>query len=281
MSDKKTFATLMLLLATMLWGLSYSVQSVVGEVMSPFKIVFYRGIGGLFLLPVILVQKRKIDKDVLIGGLVMGVFVFLGLLLQQIGISLSTVSKASFITALYIVFVPILETFAGRKVDKKILISIALAVLGLYFLCMNSVNGINVGDLCLLLCAIVFAFQIMFIDHYSKENDPLVLTMISQTTMAFLALIVVLLTEGADPSSAKTVVLPLFYLVFIGGLFAQILQNRFQKDLGPSLASLVMSFESVFGALFGWLLLGQGMTVRELFGCALVFAAILMAEKRD
>ena len=281
MSDKKTFATLMLLLATMLWGLSYSVQSVVGEVMTPFKIVFYRGIGGLFLLPVILVQKRKIDKDALIGGLVMGVMVFLGLLLQQIGISLSTVSKASFITALYIVFVPIIESFAGRKVGKKILISIALAVLGLYFLCMNSVNGLNIGDLSLLLCAIVFAFQIMFIDHYSKENDPLVLTMISQTTMAVLALIAVLFTEGIDPSAARTVILPLFYLAFIGGLFAQLLQNRFQKDLGPSLASLVMSFESVFGALFGWLLLGQVMSVRELLGCVLVFAAILIAELGD
>ena len=137
---------------------------------------FFKGAGGIYLLPILLAQKKKIDRDTLIGSFLMGVFAFAGCLFQQLGIIYSTVSKSSFITALYIVFVPVIELLLGKKVNQKIWLSVGIAIAGLYFLCMNSVSGINIGDLFLLCGAFVFALQIIAIDRYAGKCDPLTLT---------------------------------------------------------------------------------------------------------
>lgn len=126
-------------------------------------------------MPILLAQKKKIDRDTLIGSFLMGVFAFVGCLFQQLGIIYSTVSKSSFITALYIVFVPVIELLLGKKVNQKIWLSVGIAIAGLYFLCMNSVSGINIGDLFLLCGAFVFALQIIAIDRYARKCDPLTL----------------------------------------------------------------------------------------------------------
>ena len=125
----------MLVLATLFWGLSYSIQSISAQNLQPFTTVFFKGIGGIFLYPLILSSGKKIDRDHLEGGILMGVFAFGGCVFQQLGIMYSTVSKASFITALYILFVPLMELFLGQKVKRKIWFSIVLALIGLYFLC--------------------------------------------------------------------------------------------------------------------------------------------------
>lgn len=192
----------------------------------------------------------------------------------------STVSKASFITALYIVFVPLLELLFKRKAGGRIWFPVLLAVAGLYFLCMGSYGGLQIGDAFLLIGSLLFAFQIIAIDRYSRNCDALVLTFVSQVTVGVLAFGVMLMVEGADFSSLSLSVLPVLYMVFIGGLLSQCIQICFQRDLESSVSSLLMSFESVFGALFGWLLLHQVMSVREIFGCVLVFLAILLAELR-
>ncbi len=279
MSNKKFFASFMLLLATLFWGLSYTVQSISASGLGPFTTVFFKGAGGFFLLP-LLAGKDKIDRDTLTGGLLMGAFAFGGCLLQQLGIMYSTVSKASFITALYIIFVPLIEIFFGRKVRRSIWFSCLLAVAGLYFLCMNSVAGINIGDLFLLLGSVLFAGQIIVIDRYVQKCDPIALTFVSQSAVALFALIAALICEKPDVSSFTKMIPAIFYIVFIGGLISQLIQIRYQRDLDPSLASLLMSFESVFGALFGWLILHQVMSPKEIFGCLLVFIAILLAETK-
>ncbi|MBQ1287307.1 MAG: DMT family transporter [Erysipelotrichaceae bacterium] len=279
MSNKKFFASFMLLLATLFWGLSYTVQSISASGLGPFTTVFFKGAGGFFLLP-LLAGKKKIDRETLTGGLLMGAFAFGGCLLQQLGIMYSTVSKASFITALYIIFVPLIEIFFGRKVRRSIWFSCLLAVAGLYFLCMNSVAGINIGDLFLLLGSVLFAGQIIVIDRCVRKCDPVALTFISQSAVALFALAVSLIREKPDVSSFAEMIPAIFYIVFIGGLISQLIQIRYQRDLEPSLASLLMSFESVFGALFGWLILHQVMSPKEIFGCLLVFIAILLAETK-
>ena len=280
MKNKKTLASFMLVLATLFWGLSYSVQSISAQGLGPFMTVCFKGAGGVFLLPLLLYRKTKIDKDILLGGLWMGIFAFGGCLFQQLGIIYSTVSKASFITALYIIFVPMMEVFLGRKIRKTIWYSALIAALGLYFLCMNSISGINIGDLFLLIGSILFALQIIVIDRYSRKCDPVALTCVSQIVVALFSLVAALIYEKPDISSFKQMILVILYMVFIGGLISQLIQIRYQRDLDSSLASLLMSFESVFGAFFGWLILHQGMSLREIFGCILVFAAILLAEMK-
>ncbi|MCR4633798.1 MAG: DMT family transporter [Erysipelotrichaceae bacterium] len=280
MNNKKLFASFMLLLATLFWGLSYTVQSISASGLGPFTTVFFKGAGGFFLLPLLAARKDRIDRDILIGGILMGAFAFGGCLLQQLGIMYSTVSKASFITALYIIFVPLIEIFFGRKVKRSIWYSCILAVAGLYFLCMNSVSGIKIGDLFLLLGSILFAGQIIVIDRYVQKCDPVALTFVSQSAVALFALAVSLIYERPEVSSFTKMIPAIFYIVFIGGLISQLIQIRYQRDLESSLASLLMSFESVFGALFGWLILHQVMSFKEIFGCVLVFIAILLAETK-
>lgn len=279
MKDRKIFASIMLLSATLLWGFSYAFQSMMTDKAGSYTIVFIKGLGGVFLYPVLKLMKKSIDRTSLIGGLLVGSAAFLGCLFQQKGIELSTVSKASFITALYIVIVPLIEVFVmGKKLKFRFILAVATALAGLYFLCFTSSFTLSPGDLFLLIGSFFFALQIMFIDSYSAKCDPLVLSCTSQISVALLSGIMMLAKEDPSISELSTVMVPILFLLFGSGLIAQSIQTVFQKDVGPSLGSLLMSFESVFGALGGWLLLGQTLSIRELIGCVLVFVAVLLAE---
>lgn len=278
MDKKKLIASLLLGLATLLWGLSYTIQSISARDLGTYTIVFFKTIGALFLIPFIIVKKCKFTKDTFIGGVMIGISVFAGCILQQEGMMLSSVSKASFITVLYIIFVPIISFFLGNKIKRKMIIAIVLALIGLYFLCIKSDFSLNIGDFYLILCSLCFSLQILLIDHYSKKTDPLSLALISQLFTGLFSLVMMLIYEKPDFQSIKAAILPIMFIVFMSGLIAQTIQNVYQKDLDPSLASLIMSFESVFGAIFGWLILNQTLSVKEIFGCILLFIAILIAE---
>ncbi len=276
--NKTMFASLMLILTTLLWGLSYSIQSISASELGTFTIVLFKGVGGLLLLPLLMFHRKKISRQDLIGGVSMGLFLFLGYVFQQLGIEHTSVSKVSFITALYIISVPLIEMFMGQKISGKIWISVLIAICGLYFLCVNGSSVINSGDLYALIGSLMFAVQIILIDRFSKACDPLTLTFVSQMTVSVLSLFVVLLRENIDLSVITRASAGIFFIIFIGGLLAECMQIRFQRDLDSSLSSLLMSFESVFGSLFGWILLHQVMSPKEIFGCILVFVAILLAE---
>lgn len=278
MDKKKLIASLLLGFATLLWGLSYTIQTISARDLGTYTIVFFKAIGALFLIPFIIVKKSRFTKDTFIGGLLIGISVFAGCILQQEGMMLSSVSKASFITVLYIIFVPIISFFLGNKIKRKMIIAIILALIGLYFLCIKSDFSLNIGDFYLILCSLCFSLQILLINHYSKKTDPLSLALISQLFTGLFSLVMMLIYEKPDFQSIKAAILPIMFIVFMSGLIAQTIQNVYQKDLEPSLASLIMSFESVFGAIFGWLILNQTLTVKEIFGCILVFIAILIAE---
>lgn len=268
----------MILLSTLLWGFSYTVQSVLGDNIGSYTIVFFKAIGGIFLYPLIKLMKRRIDKQAIIGRILIGAVAFLGCIFQQRGLMLSSVSKASFITALYIVIVPLIEMFGGRKLKKKMLYAIICALFGLYLLCFSDTLTLNIGDLLLLIGSFFFALQIIYIDRYSVKCDPLVLTFTSQIVISILSGVMMLIIEKPVFRELNTMIWPILYIVFLSGVFAQGIQFYFQKDVGPSLGSLLMSFESVFGAIGGWIFLNQVLSVKEIIGCILVFIAILIAE---
>lgn len=278
MDKKKLTASLLLGLATLLWGLSYTIQSISANNLGTYTIVFFKGIGSLFLIPLMIIKKCTFNKETFIGGLIIGACAFAGCILQQEGMMLSSISKASFITVLYIVIVPVISFFLGNKINKKMIIAIILALFGLYFLCLSNDLTLNIGDFYLILCSLCFSLQIIFIDYYAKKTDPLSLTLISQLFIAIFSFILMMLVDKPAMENIKSAILPIIFIVFMSSLLAQTLQIVYQKDLEPSLASLIMSFESVFGAIFGWLILGQSLTIKEIFGCFLLFIAILIAE---
>ena len=268
----------MLLSATLFWGLSYSVQTMVSDRLGTFTIVFVKGLGGVLLYPVLKMMKKRIDAKTLFYGAVIGILAFLGLVFQQKGLESSTVSKASFITALYIVIVPLIEVFSGRKMKMRMLGAILVAVAGLYFLCFSGTMTFLIGDLLLLICSLVFAFEIILIDRYSKRCDPLALTFTTQLSVAILSGTIMMIREKPMLTDFSEAILPILFLTLLPGMFSQSVQILYSKDVGPTLASLLMSLESVFGALGGWLILHQTLSFREIIGCILVFLSILLAE---
>lgn len=278
MKNRKLFGSVMLFIATLAWGLSYSIQSISSENLGTFTVVFFKGLGGLSLLPLLIINKHRLTFKEVLCGMAIGTAAFMGCILQQLGIENSTISKASFITSLYIIFVPLMERISGKKISKKIMISVGIALLGLYFLCFSKAETFGIGDLYLLICSVFFALQIILIDRFTRIYDPLALTFLAQSTVSLYSGIIMLIFEKPTMDAVMTSIVPLLYIVFVSGTMAQTFQVVFQKDVGASLSSLIMSFESVFGALFGWIVLSQNLSIREIFGCILVFIAIMIAE---
>ena len=262
MKDKYK-GSLSILLATLIWGSTFVAQSVGMDYIGPFTFQAVRcGLAVIGLLPVIYIADRRsgrsfpkewANKQLWIGGLLCAVPLFLAANLQQLGIVSTSAGKSAFLTAMYIVIVPILGLFVGRKPSPMVPISVVLAVIGLYLLSCVGVTRIQEGDILLLLCALMFAVQILFVDRFAPSVDALRLNCLHCW-------------------------LPQSYAGFLSMGAAYSLQIIGQKHLEPSTASLIMSLESVFAVLFGWLLLHETMTVWEGIGCILVFAAVILSQ---
>ncbi len=221
---------------------------------------------------------RKSDRTLLAGGISCGVALFAASNLQQFGIQYTTVGKAGFITALYIVLVPILGIFLKKKVGARVWVSVALAVAGLYLLCITEAFAIGTGDLLVLLCALVFSVHILVIDYFSPKVDGVRMSCIQFFVCGLLSGVGMLLTETPDLHEILRAWMPIGYAgVFSCGV-AYTLQIIGQKGTDPTVASLILSLESVVSVLAGWLLLGQALSAKEMTGCVLMFAAILLAQ---
>lgn len=268
----------MLLIAAILWGLSYGIQSIMSNRLGPYTVIFIKGFSGFFLLAYCLFYKRKIDKKTILAGVLIGMINGIGLIFQQIGLSISSVSKVSFISGLYILFVPIIQMFTQKKPKNRFWFAVLIACIGMYFLCMNDKFVLSKGDIYTLIGAICFAFQIILIDKNAKTSDFVPFCAMQQMTTSLLAGILMIIFEKPQLSDFSGLLLPILYAMFVSGMIAQLMQNRYQRDVEPTLASLIMSLESVFGALSGWLLLNQGLSPRELTGCILIFISIIIAE---
>ncbi len=289
--------TLMLLVASFFWGTTFVAQSLGAEYVGAGTYLALRTyIGIIFLLPFVLYRdkkevnnlglglqelqnKRSREKQAFIkGGMLAGLFIFLASFAQQYGIAYTSVAKAGFLTTLYVVFVPIISLFFGRRFDNKLWISIALSVLGMYLLCMKGSFYLEIGDALMILSALGFSIQILAVSRYSKRIDPVKLTLAQFIIEAILATIVMFVIEKPDLSSIYSALPAILYAGIFSSGIAYTLQALGQKNLNPAIASIAMCLESVFGTLSGWIVLGQQLSLREAAGCILMFAAIVLTQ---
>lgn len=283
--------SLLLFLTATIWGVAFVAQSVGMDYVEPFTFNAVRNmIGAIVLLPCIGLLNRLNGKDngaagepqkktLIIGGISCGVLLFVASNLQQFGIQYTTVGKAGFITAMYIVLVPVFGIFLHKKAGLKIWAAVALAVAGLYLLCMTDGSfSLQMGDLLVLACAVAFSFHILVIDYFSPKVDGVKLSCIQFFTCAVLSAIGMLLFEEPKLSQILAAWVPILYAGVMSCGVAYTLQIIGQKGMNPTVASLILSLESVVSLLAGWVILGQKLSNRELAGCALAFAAIILVQ---
>ena len=287
---KQMGSALLLVLTAMIWGIAFVAQSVGGDSVGPFTFLASRSfIAGIALLPVIALRNRRVDsapetpsspRTLWLGGILCGTALMIASAFQQIGIGdpNTTVGKAGFITALYIVIVPLAGLFLKKKIPVTVWIGVALATFGMYLLCIKDGFTISYGDFMVLICALCFSVQILLVDHFSPKADGVKLACIQFFTCGILSAVMMLITEAPTWEAILEAWLPILYAGLFSSAIGYTLQIVAQKNVPPTLASLLMSLESVFSVLAGWVILGQAMSGRELLGCVLVFAAVLLAQ---
>ena len=287
---KQLRGTVMLLLCTMVWGSAFVAQSMGMDHIGPFTFQAVRCfLAVVGLLPVCIIADRfKHDgktffsrwKDPYLwkAGLFCGIPLFLACNLQQMGLVDTDAGKSAFITAMYIVIVPILGIFFKRRPSKMILPCVVLAVAGLYCLCCMGVAGINTSDLLLLGCALAFAVQILMVDVFAAKVDALRLNMVQALVCAILSAVIMFFTETPTIQSISQCFGPLAYAGFLSMGIAYCFQIIGQRDLDPSTASILFSLESVFAVMFGAIFLRESMSTWEWLGCVLMFAAVVLSQ---
>lgn len=291
MNFKKIRAAVMLTVAALVWGAAMSFQSEGMDHVGPLTFQAVRFLlGGTVLLPLVFVLGKKDPgegradynpKGVLFGGAVCGFFLMIACTLQQYGIIYTTVGKAGFLTSLYIIIIPIFGLFLKKKIGANVWIAVVLAMVGMYLLCMTESFSLSAGDTLVLICAFVFTFQIMAIDKYAAIYNGLKLSCVQFYVCGFLSMILMFIFEKPVISDILGAWVPILYTGACSCGIGYTFQTLGQKDLQPAVASIIMSLESVFAALFGWILLGQRMSGREIIGCCVMFAAIIIAQLFD
>lgn len=302
---KKFLGPAILLFGSVIWGASFVAQSD-GGVIGSFTFQGLRNTLAFLSIGAAVLIKEKIERngaprkrypnlktyiaenrDQLKAGLLCGVFLFVATITQQIGIDLQgtevSVGRAGFLTALYIVLVPVFGVVVKKKVTLKAWISVAVAVCGLYLISVKpgSGGGISTADVLMIICAAFFSMQILTVDAYAQTTDGLRLSCSEFFIAAALSLVGMAIFERPDPAQINRNWGPIFYSGVMSGGVGYTLQIIGQKYTKPVLASLLMSFESVFSALSDWLIRGNALSARELAGCAVMFAAVILAQLPD
>ena len=305
--------TFFLFLTAMIWGAAFVAQSVSMDYIGPFTFICLRSvIGGLFLIPVIIVldgirkksqnesanvvssentlhnieteEKQRLswkNKQLIEGGIVCGFFLFFANCFQQTGIQYTTVGKAGFITTFYIIIVPLIGLFFKKYCGILTWIGVIIALAGLYFLCITQKLTIQRGDALILCCSVLYAGQILAIDHYNPFVDGVKMSCIQFLTGGVLGAVFMFLFENPSLAMILSAAGPILYTGIMSTGVGYTLQIVGQKGLNPTVAALILSLESVFSALSGYVFLHQVLTTRELIGCALMFIAIVLAQLPD
>ena len=300
--------SLLLLLTATIWGIAFVAQSEGGEAVGPLTFNATRNIiGSLVLIPVILLlnkinpQSNSADftesdrqpmassgsnpfsrnKTLIAGGIICGICLCLASNFQQFGIQYTSVGKAGFLTACYIIIVPILGLFMKKKCSPFIWVAVVMALIGLYLLCITDGFSIGKGDFLVLICAFLFSLHILVIDYFSPKTDGVKMSCIQFLTGGMLGAICMFLFESPNMAMILNAAGPILYTGIMSTGVGYTLQILGQKGLNPTVAALIMSLESVFSVLSGYLFLHQLLTTRELIGCVLMFIAIVLAQLPD
>ena len=291
--SKKMQSNILLLLTAIIWGSAFVAQKSGMEYVEPFTFNGIRTfIGGLVLIPVIFFmekknppeeisreEKTKKNKELLIGGICCGLALFAASSLQQFGVSYTTAGKAGFITTLYVVFVPIISVLLRKKVRPIMWLCVAMGAVGLYLLCMTDASfRLTFGDTLVLLCAVAFAVHILTVDHFSPKMDGIKLSCIQFLTVGIVSMVCMFIFEHPDIHAILDCAVPLLYAGVLSCGLGFTFQVVAQKHAEPTVASLLMSLESVFAVVFGALLLHETMSMRELSGCLIIFIAVIISQ---
>ncbi|MBN7772344.1 DMT family transporter [Clostridium aminobutyricum] len=296
---RKMHGEFMLIITALIWGVSFVAQRAGMEYIGPFTFNGIRClIGALVLLPVLTsmahqrkkrqsaeteikateIELKTARKDLIAGGLVCGVVFFISSSLQQIGMIYTTAGKAGFITALYIVIVPILGIFLRQKVRPILWLCVVLATTGLYLLCIQEDFLIGKGDLLILICAFGFSIHILVIDHFSPKIDGVKLSCFQFLVCGILSIPCMIIFETIRWADIINCWLPILYAGVLSCGIAYTLQVVAQKYTEPTVTSLILSMESVFAVIAGIIILNEQISIRETFGCIIMFIAILLAQ---
>ncbi|NCB94044.1 MAG: DMT family transporter [Clostridia bacterium] len=295
--------SLILLLTATIWGVAFVAQSVGMDYVGPFTFNMVRSIiGGLVLIPCIFLLDRfkakstasdsgsassdnrhknifQRNKTLLIGGTCCGLLLAFASSFQQMGIQYTTVGRAGFITACYIIIVPILSLiFFKKKCRFTIWIAVALALVGLYFLCITDGFAIGKGDILVMVCSFLFSLHILVIDHFSPLVDGVKMSCIQFFVCGIVCAVPAFLTETPEIGGILQARMPILYAGALSCGVAYTLQIVGQKNMNPTVASLILSMESCISVLAGWVILDQKLTFREIGGCVLMFGAIVLAQ---
>lgn len=284
----------MLMLTALIWGIAFVAQSEGMNYVGGFTFNASRFlIGGVVLIPCIFLlrrgnreqwegvtaeEKRCRRRTGIVGGVCCGTVLCLSSSLQQFGIAQTTVGKAGFITALYIILVPILGLFMRKRVGLNVWVSVVIAAVGMYLLCIKEGFSVGRGDFLVFLCSIGFSLHILVIDYFSPRADGVLISCVQFFTAGIFSAALMLMFEKPTWGAVMAAWLPVLYAGVMSCGVAYTLQVVAQKDVAPTVASLLMSLESVFSVLAGWVLLGQSLSMREMLGCTLVFVGILLAQ---
>ena len=284
------------MIAALIWGTSFVAQSVSADHVEAFTFNTARSVVAFLFLSVLCVVFRKIQqkapgseqktasgsrKELIFAGICCGIALTVASNLQQKGLETTTSGKAGFITALYIVIVPIVGIFLKKKAPKAIWISVLLAVAGLYCLCLTEDFSITVGDFYVLLCAFCYSAHILVIDHFTQKVNGVELSCMQFLVCAILSAAGMIIMESPSWEAIMICLGPILYVGIFSSGVAYTLQILAQKDSNPTVVSLLLSLESVFATLAGAVILGDRMSGKEYFGCVLMLCAVVLAQLPD
>ena len=288
MKNKSLFGSLILLFTALIWGTGFAAQRAGMDNIEPFTFTAVRmALSAVFIGALALLPRRgalgsadgAVRRINLLGGVCCGCFLAAACLFQQVGIVTTTAGKAGFLTAMYLLLVPLLGfVLFRRRLRARVWLAVAMGVAGLYLLCLTESLRLARGDALECVCALFYAGHILCCDYFARRGDPLKISALQFAVSTLIAAVAAALTEQPDLSAIRSAAIPILYCGIVSGGIGYTLQMTAQRFTEPTVASLVMSFEAVFAVLAGALLLGERMSPREIAGCVVLFAAIILVQ---
>lgn len=287
MKNRKLLGNILLLITTAIWGTAFAFQRMGMDSIEPATFSAVRMLlAAVAVTPLVFLgkgkeipDKRTYRNNTIVGGILCGLCLGTATIFQQVGIVQTSAGKAGFITAMYMLLVPVINLIMFRKKSPVVVwIAVLIGILGMYLLCINEEFSLSRGDALVSVCALIFSFHIICTDHFVQNANPIGMSVIQLYVTALLSAAVAAFTESPSVNDVKTAIIPILYCGLGSGAIGYTLQIVAQKFTEPAVASLLMSLEAVFAVLGGTLILGEKMTGREAIGCLVMFIAVILAQ---